>query len=118
MRAKSGLLERLSVCLCVCILVCVCVYVYVTFLLSTSKFKPFVWVQSRASARSKHSGGLNNSTFLLACTAQSPVRSNNKVELFGLIRRGFCDTIQESAQPTRLDNGAMCVLGLIPVGST
>ena len=66
MRAKFGLLERVCVCLCLCIPVCVCVYVYVTFLLSISKFEPFVWVQSRASARSKHSGGLNNSTFLLA----------------------------------------------------
>ena len=93
----------------VCLRPCVCVYVcvYVTFLLSILKFKPFVWIQSRASARGKHSGGLNNSTFLLACTAQSPVRSNNKVELFRRIRRSFCDTIQASAQLTRHDNRAM-----------
>ena len=98
MRAESGLRERLSV--YVCVRLCLCVCVCVTFLLSTSKFKPFVWIKSRASARGKHGGGLNNSTFYWLGLPKAQYGAIIKLDYSGTLRIGFCDTIQASAAHT------------------
>ena len=37
----------------------------------------------------------------MSCTAQSPVRDNNKVQFSRPAREGFCNTIHASAQPAR-----------------
>ena len=59
--------------------------------------------------------GLNNLTLLLPCTAQGPVRNNNQVRLFRPVRKGFCDTIDASAQTAWHINRATWVRGLIAV---
>ena len=94
---------RVYLCVFVYVCVCACAWPFYWILLNSN----LVWIQYRASARREHRGGLNNLTLLLAWTAQSPVRSNNKFKLFRLVGKGFCDTTQASAQLTRYDKRVM-----------